>query len=499
MSRPLPARPDLEHLRKQAKHLLRDLRAGDPAAAGRFHALQLPLPPAPILADAQFEIAREHGFPSWARLKHHVESGGTGAPVSELVESVRRGDAAATRALLSAHPALEERLDDPLPGLAFGGTLLLEALRHDRALIEVLLDAGADVNQRSHWWAGSFGVLDRTSPHAEYLVTRGARVDAYAAARHGWHERLRAILAADPSRARMRGGDGQTPLHVAADVATAEMLVAHGADIDAIDVDHESTPAQYLVRDHPEVARWLIERGARTDLLLVAALGDTERVARHLAADPACIRMSVDPHWFPMRDPRAGGIIYIWTLGQDQNAFGVARDGGHTAVLELLQRHRPAPVGLVEACEFGDDAAIARLLAATPDLAQRLEPADRARLVSAAQNADTETVHRMLAAGWPTDALDERGATALHWACWHGDATAVRDLLAHGAAVEVRERQFDGTPLGWAVHGASNSQRRARGDHPAVVRALVTAGARFTPDWLERPMPEALRAALAEA
>ena len=57
----LPARPSLEQLQKQAKELLRDMRA---AAAT----------PQPTLADAQFALAREYGFESWARLKHYVES-----------------------------------------------------------------------------------------------------------------------------------------------------------------------------------------------------------------------------------------------------------------------------------------------------------------------------------------------------------------------------------------------------------------------------------------
>jgi hypothetical protein len=73
----LPARPSLEQLRKQAKELLRDFRAGDRAAAERFrkHAPRLSDPEqseSGALADAQFVLAREVGFESWARLVHHV-------------------------------------------------------------------------------------------------------------------------------------------------------------------------------------------------------------------------------------------------------------------------------------------------------------------------------------------------------------------------------------------------------------------------------------------
>src|SRR5262245_26370654 len=58
MSRQLPTRPSLEHLRKQAKELLQDLRRQDPSAQ---------------LADAQQDVARDYGFASWPMLKSHVE------------------------------------------------------------------------------------------------------------------------------------------------------------------------------------------------------------------------------------------------------------------------------------------------------------------------------------------------------------------------------------------------------------------------------------------
>ena len=57
-SSPLPARPSLEQLRKQAKDRLRARRAQNPDAT---------------LADEQFSLAREYGFESWAKLKHHIE------------------------------------------------------------------------------------------------------------------------------------------------------------------------------------------------------------------------------------------------------------------------------------------------------------------------------------------------------------------------------------------------------------------------------------------
>src|SRR6185436_15083790 len=120
----------------------------------------------------------------------------------------------------------------------------------------------------------SFGVLDGDHGLVDFLIERGARVDAHAAARHGRLSTLEALVSAAAELVHARGGDGQTPLHVAASVEIAQYLVDHGADIDARDIDHESTPAQYMVRDRQAVARFLVSRGCQTDILLAAAIGD---------------------------------------------------------------------------------------------------------------------------------------------------------------------------------------------------------------------------------
>lgn len=65
----LPARPDLEQLRHQAKDLLRDATRGEPEALARIHAVSERL----ILASAQLAIARELGFESWPKLTREVE------------------------------------------------------------------------------------------------------------------------------------------------------------------------------------------------------------------------------------------------------------------------------------------------------------------------------------------------------------------------------------------------------------------------------------------
>jgi hypothetical protein len=71
----LPLHPSLEQLQKQAKELLKGIRAGDLAAVERFGAIKPDTVASETnLSDAQFVLAREYGFDTWAKLKHHVES-----------------------------------------------------------------------------------------------------------------------------------------------------------------------------------------------------------------------------------------------------------------------------------------------------------------------------------------------------------------------------------------------------------------------------------------
>jgi ankyrin repeat protein len=246
MSRTLPERANLEFLTKQAKDLLKDAKAGDPIARERLRAWG----PAgaserPKLADCQHALAREYGFPSWPKLRAHVELLSATDPRQALAAALKTRQPAPVAEVLSRFPSMKARLDEPLPAGAFGATPLIVAVEQaSHELVDVLLANGANINQRSHWWAGGFHVLEDDHGLADFLIARGATLDAKSAAQLGRMDDLAALVAANPQAVHMRAGDGQTPLHVASTVAIAELLLSHGADIDARDVDHESTPAQ---------------------------------------------------------------------------------------------------------------------------------------------------------------------------------------------------------------------------------------------------------------
>src|SRR6266700_2298680 len=227
MSKSLPARPNLEQLRNQAKDLLRQYLAGEPAAVDRVRELHPDFSGSSVkssetplirsftpsererlaegrvrgkvfrLHDAQFVIAREYGFASWSKLKERVESIllETGDPMELFKKAFMEHDATRFRQLLERFPEYKSKINEPVA--AFDAPVITQV--RTREMLDVLLEAGADINAQSRWWAGGFGLLHGAEPDlAAYAIQRGAIVDVHAAARLGMMDTLRALIVADP-------------------------------------------------------------------------------------------------------------------------------------------------------------------------------------------------------------------------------------------------------------------------------------------------------------
>jgi hypothetical protein len=225
---------------------------------------------------------------------------------------------------------------------------------------------------------------------------------------------------------------------------------------------------------------------------MAAALGDADLVRRHLENDPGSIRMSVSEEWFPKRDPRSGGTIYIWTLGAHRTAHAVARDFGREEVFQLLMEHTPEDLKLALACELGDREVFREFLSKNPNAASTLSEGERQKLPNAAQNNNTSAVRLMLEAGWPVDTQGEMGATALHWAGFNGNAEMTREILRFHPTLELKSREHEGSALGWAVYGSGNGWHRDTGDFVGTIRALLDAGAVLPPHAEELEPSEAV-------
>ena len=481
----LPEFPSIEQLRHQAKDLVKRFAAHDAEAVRRVQA-HLPraaqvsaadlLASRLTLSEAQWIVAREYGFPSWPKMKQHVEALQTDpeAALEAFKLAVNTRDSARLKTLLRTNPTLVAQIDAPL--FSFDSPAVLQAAHHkDRKTLEVLLEHGASINARSQWWAGGFGVL----PHddlefAEYLVERGAVIDVWAAAGMNRLELLQEMLQGNPVLANARGGDGQGPLHFADSVETARILLEHGAQIEMRDIDHGSTPAQWMVASRPEVCRYLLSQGAEADIFMAVQLGDMGLVQQILADTPDSIHARVNQGRLTSGASN-GGHIYMYTLQNGDSPLYLAAALGHEAIYRFLLAHCSPTEQLLAACLKADESAVRALLAQSPDIVASLPPEQMRLIADAAWKHNTEAVRLMLDIGFDIEARGSEDSTALNRAAVRGFADLIELLLARGADVTAKN-VHGGDALGACLWGAENF-RDENGDYPASVQKLLDGGA----------------------
>ena len=490
---PLPARPNLEMQHKRAKDLLRAAWESDAGALARIRALH-PKPPAPNalkLADALLVVARGYGFESWAALKQKIESL-TMSPVERFMSAIRRQDVAEVRLLLEGNAEVRAAINAPIG--YFDGRPAAAA-KKNLALLDVLLQYGADLNLKSAWWAGPFGILDYdcTPEEAAPLIERGANVDVFAAAHLGMFDRLRTLIEQDPSLVRARGGDGKTALHSARTVEIASYLLEQGAEIDARDVDHESTAAQYLARDPSGVARFLVDSGAWFDIFIAIALGDPALVERCLRDDANALDHRTGQGEYKVGHDGARpapserirrGDIYRWVFEHNVTALDVAKSIGDEKILNLLLAHASPAQRLLAACSHGERVSAESVAAANPDIVRRLTPEQMKLIAYKAYGNDTAAVTLMLDLGFDALVKGPEDWEPIRWAAFHGNATLVKRLLAHNPPIGVPDVRYEGTPLGMCIYGSLHGWSCKTGEFASTARLLLNAG--------ERPKPSDL-------
>ena len=491
---PLPPHPSLELQQKRAKRLLRDAADGEQSALARIAALH-PKPPAPHdlkLADAQLVVARGYGFESWPALRRKIDSL-TRTPVDQFLSALRARDAEHVRTLLEDHAEVRAAVNSPIGPF---GSRPASMARKDLPTLDVLLAHGADLNLKSDWRLGPFGLLehDITPEEAAPLIARGALVDVFAAAHLGMFDRLRELVEADPSLVRARGGDGKTALHCATRVDIAEYLLERGADIDARDVDHGSTAAQYLIRTAPAVVRMLVDRGAWVDIFIAVGLRDRQLVERCLADDPHALDHRTWQGKYTTagtgRPPTAEqildhrGDIYRWVFGHNVSVVDAARMLGFDDMVELLLAHATPVQRLLAACAAADRAAAEAVVADHPDLVSHLSRGQGRLIADKAHANDTEAVALMLDLGFDALVPGPDDWEAIRWAVFLGNAALTRRLLQHNPPLNTPDRSYGGTLLGNCLYGAVHGWGVDSGDFVTTVRLLLEAGERVKPGFL---------------
>jgi ankyrin repeat protein len=252
---------------------------------------------------------------------------------------------------------------------------------------------------------------------AAYLLSRGATLTPHAAARLGMIDELRAMITADPSAVHARGGDGQMPLHFACTVEIADLLLAHGAEIDALDIDHGSTPAQWRSESCPTVAGRLVSLGAAADPFLAVRIGDVGLLEKLLAAEALGAQVRVSRGRFPVPPP-AAGHIYLFTIGDGATLMHTAAGTNHPALVPWLAANGADPNA-----RGGYDNATPLHVAAWGD-----RPDMICALLDAGANIDARSGHL-------------HNNEPIGWAIVSGAVGALRVLLQRGATVRPIHRE----------------------------------------------------------
>ena len=470
---------NLEQQKKQARELLRAIRAGNEQAISRLrlhHSRWTAVDDAIVrqlvaLHDAQFVLAREQGFASWPKLKAYAEpsphSRHTRLFVADvawitqrvygLLRTRQSAGPAALEQIREWHPRFADRTDEEIRQAPF--------TEEDARLIYA----------REH----GFETWDDLTSRVNLLASRtdAAATEpfmaAFGALQSGDVAAFEALLRTNPSLANERGTNGNTLLNLAVSfaskpdwkcgVSAIEALLAAGADVNDAN-DRGWTPLHAAAYSNkPQIATLLIEKGAALD---------------------------AEAHG-------AGGTPLIAALFW-----------GHREVADLLGRHSVAPNNLraaaglgipelVAACFSGERTLTPEACAArgfyrphsgfpdwqpSPDSQQVLDEA----LVWACKSNRVRVLERLVRAGARVNADPYRG-TPLIWAAACNRTEAAAWLLDHGANIN-QKATFGGLTHG---QGITALHMAAQNGHMPMAKFLVERGAdRSIKDDLYHSTPE---------
>ena len=548
MSKSLPARPSLSSLRYEAKQILRGLRAGDPTAFttlrhhGKFAAATTDEIRAAdvVLQDVQHALAREYGLSDWTELLAAVDPAQNAARVAryraegmclltdfwdgvpEVVSGIRR---------ILAGDAFQERLTatikiDRLYGLEHA--LEIIALREGAtSWAELSL---ADVTARAVRLSPDHpfptAVRNRDLAAVERML---GEIPEYANARVvGAARTFDGTVWAPGERDRLGDDDPatSTALHFAAcnpgNAALAELLIRHGADVDApglddrpVDLaawvgdlatltilleagaDPDGTNREFgalysaIEHDAPAKTDALLRHGAHITIHTAAMIGDVAAIERFLASDPSDLERRSGRNRTPLEEAvfykRPDAIRFLLDAGA-RRSFRVAVSLGlMTEVrtyIEANQGDVDLDVALQTAVASGQLDLIRYLLDEGAD-ANKANPSlgllwDVAKL-DPEQYPNTEIVRTLLTAGLTEANL--RQPYAVGWLAEGGQLDALELVLATDTSGLNRKSFFRGiTPLQECLRhpdtefGGGEDFRRAQQD-PRVIRFLLEAGA----------------------
>ncbi len=485
----LPESAVLTRLKKQAKHLLRDARAGQTPALRRFIET-LPAAKGLDLAalarrelklhDAQSVIARDHGFKSWTELKQAVawRQADGGERLSTWFKWVYEGGARererAAR-MLRAEPSLiagdawvacargnEARLRDmlardanwggqsggplgmpPLVAVTHSGLILVDGFADPLlACAKLLIQQGADVNKP---W------IDPRYP--------GSPLSAlYGAAGRTHHPGMTALLL----QAGANPDDNESLYHSveSRDSTCTRLLLDAGARVIGT-----NAIGRVLDYDKLDILRLLLDRGG--DATEQPWMHHAILRGRSIDHVRALVEAGAD-----LRATNREGIgLYHWA--QMFGRVDVVR------LLDALGIEEPMTdeERFLAACTRGEEAEAHEILERWPDIVARLTPEQLQAMPRLAALGNLSAVKTMLAVGWPREVKTAWEATALNLAVFNGDPAMTTLLLENGADWRTLHGHGDNV-IGTLSHASRTTDIEALGrqNFVACARALVEHG-----------------------
>ncbi|MPY86573.1 MAG: ankryin [Luteitalea sp.] len=517
-ARDLPARPNLEQYKKQAKELINAYKSDDPEAVrrvrehrrGRGRTIGSAAGRKITLADAQFVIAREHGFDSWPKFTRHVETlrltrsvASIADPVAAFIEAACVPRSASHRSGTLEHA---EMILARYPHVA-GSSIHTAAILADEASVRAFLarDRGSATaiggpygwDALTHLCFSRYLRLDAARSEA-FVRTARAVLDAGASAKTGWYETIDHPNPRPLFESAIYGAAG-----IAQHPELTRLLLERGAD-----PNDEETPYHVPETTDNTVLKILLESGTLNAVSLTWMLlrktdwHDLDGLGLLLEhnADPNQVTHFGDNalHHAIRRDNSLKMIELLFERGADpalrngrdaRSATVMAARRGRGDVLALLERRgTPFDVAgvdrLIAACATDDRETIRALTAEEPHLKSELIDHGGTLLAEFAGVGNVAGVRNLLDCAVSSTSLHKEGdpyvdiakdSTALHVAAWRGWPEVVKELIARGAPVHATDGKGR-TALALAVKACVDSHWTMRRS-PDSVRALLDAGA----------------------
>lgn len=447
MTTSLPARPSLAHLKKQAKQLLKNYQSGNSKAHEQVH-LYFPSPDQfKTLRDAQLVIARSYGFPGWSLLSQAVDAllQNTLSPdaladqfvdLACLQYSGQDADVRFHRAahLLRKNPWLAEH--------NFISAIVSHNLHKVMNMLETTPTLATTAMGPRQWPPLMYLAYNRvpesgqhrnTLAIARLLLEHAANPNAYVML----NEHYRFTVLTGVMGEGERGVINQPPHQYSRELAG--LLLEYGADpnesqglYNTAFTDSGDFWLRLLVEHGLNASvrpNWIANDNVRMfDFLLVMA------VNRNFANRVEyLLKLGADPN---VRNPYSGDSVYTIALisGYDDIAAQLVAAGAKPEALSPEARFQVAT-------NKGNHQEIRDLVSQHPELLQQSKYT---------QNANPETVALLISLGFDVNHQDETGKTQLHYMAANGNLDSVRYLVEHGAQDDLRDKQYDGIPLGWA-------------------------------------------------